>query len=407
MVYNKHVSLKKSAPISTLTKQNTSYKKSSNIASAKTTLKTTINTNLQNMLTNHSLKTVNKDHPMPTQPIIALSPMDGYTNLPFRLFTHRYSKIVNTVFTEFVNVEAIYKAPHKTLKILYTNSKDKNSIAQVFGNYKQLKYFALSSALIKYLGFKGIDLNTGCPYPNIIKSKAGSYLIGNKKHIEQIIQKIKYGIYNCEKLIYQQKDFINKNIKNNPLFLQKYIWNNASMENCQNSDFTISIKTRLGKHKTNTKSWWTFLDSLGVNFVSIHARYAKQMYAGKANWQKLAEIKQYFNKTKVLGNGDITNQTELSDKLKITPDGVLIGRGLIGNPNLKNREQLLITTQAKRLLYLVKLHKMYLPYTINHFAPLKKFVTYFFLQIPNSKNIKQKLLHSTSLKEFEKILKNT
>ena len=114
--------------------------------------------------------------------------MDGYTNIAMRLITFKYNKLLNTGFTEFANVEGIFKAPEVSLKLLYTSSKEyKNNrkvIAQVFGNSKQLEYFTKASALIKFLGFSGIDLNTGCPYKNIISSKAGSFLIGKKKMLK-------------------------------------------------------------------------------------------------------------------------------------------------------------------------------------------------------------------------------
>ena len=336
---------------------------------------------------------------MLNSPIIGISPMDGYTNIAMRLITFKYNKLINIGFTEFANVEGIFKAPEVSLKLLYTSSKEyKNNrkvIAQVFGNSKQLEYFTKASALIKFLGFSGIDLNTGCPYRNIISSKAGSFLIGKKKMLKNIINAIYKGIENCQYIIKQQP-FIKQYIIPQTKILP--IWDTASISNCNKNDFSISIKTRLGCKRLANPHWWSFLDKLNVNFITIHARTVIQGYSGTAKWEKLLYIKKHFRTTPIIGNGDIKNKNDIQDKLKITPAGVLIGRGLIGNPTLITNK----TLQDSLNLLKEHLHLaiIYFPELKNYIAPFKKFVPGYLSNIPYSKKLKQRLLSAKDYKEF-------
>ncbi len=333
-------------------------------------------------------------------PIIGLSPMDGFTTMPLRSIMWKHSQYLNTTFTEFVNVEGLFRSPETHLPLLYTSKNEKRVIAQIFGNTNQLEYFKLAAALIKFLGFDGIDLNLGCPHKNIVKNESGSFLINHQDAVKSITLAIDTGIASVSK--YTRHAPFARFITNYVLpYFKKHSTKLGWFKNKPKTTFTLSVKTRLGQQKIADEKWWKFLDSLNLDFITIHGRTAKQMYTGESDWNAIKQIAVNM-KTPVLGNGDIKTEYDLKSKLQITPNGVLIGRGFIGNPNLKKEKKL----QEQLILFkefVVESIKIF-PGLKKYINPLKKFVPYFFKNIQNAKELKQRLLMAKDYFSMLKIL---
>jgi tRNA-dihydrouridine synthase len=94
------------------------------------------------------------------RPIIGLSPMDGVTDASFRFITATYSK-PDVVFTEFVNVESAFFAPHTVIKDLSYCEAERPIVAQIYGHTPEL-FYKLAHVICE-LGFDGLDINMGCP----------------------------------------------------------------------------------------------------------------------------------------------------------------------------------------------------------------------------------------------------
>lgn len=322
-------------------------------------------------------------------PLIGLSPMDGITDVAFRIMVQKYSPSVNIFFSEFINVQALIVRPDLYIKKLrFIDSKSLN-FAQVFGNVDQIEYFSMATSLIKQMGFDGIDLNIGCPDKNIVKSGGGSSLIGDKVKVKSIINSIKTPIV------------ISNNFKYN-----KYIdeYRNDGFFSEKKNEFYYSIKTRIGINNTMEESWWKFIDNLHLDFITIHGRNAKQMYSGNANWNIINRVKNICN-TPIIGNGDIKSSEQLINKLRITPKGCLIGRGFLGKPYLLN-SHFNNFTNLESIFNLIKEHlNLYQNYiSKDYIEPFKKHICFYLSSVENSKSLKLQFMKTKSVDEIENIL---
>ena len=110
------------------------------------------------------------------KPIIALAPMDGYTDSAFR----RICKEVNpeiVVFTEFTSADGVHYGAEKVLERFSFHKIEQPVIAQIFG--KDVESFITSAKYLESLGFSGIDINMGCPSKKVVKSEHGVALRKN------------------------------------------------------------------------------------------------------------------------------------------------------------------------------------------------------------------------------------
>lgn len=146
------------------------------------------------------------------------------------------------------------------------------------------------------LGFKGIDINMGCPVPNVASKGKGSGLILRPDVAAELIQAAKAG------------------------------------------GLPISVKTRLGYNDVNEwEEWLTHILKQDIANLSIHLRTRKEMSQVDAHWELIPEIKKLRDRiapnTLLTINGDIPDrQTGLQLAEQYGIDGVMIGRGIFKNP---------------------------------------------------------------------------
>jgi tRNA-dihydrouridine synthase len=178
--------------------------------------------------------------------------------------------------------------------LLYTK-EERPLIAQVFGSKPE--NFLKTAKFIRKLGFDGIDINMGCPEKNIEKQGAGASLMKNHALAKEIIS--------------------------------------ATMEGA--GEMPVSVKTRIGYNKNELETWLPLLLEAKPATVTIHARTRKEMSDVPARWEHIkraVEIRDEMKlKTLIIGNGDVKSLREGKEKAKETGcDGIMIGRGIFGNP---------------------------------------------------------------------------
>ncbi|MFA6105313.1 MAG: tRNA-dihydrouridine synthase [Patescibacteria group bacterium] len=232
------------------------------------------------------------------KPIFAIAPMSNVTDQAFRLLIAKYGK-PDVMWTEFVSCDGLQSEGRKKLLIdLKYDKSERPIVAQIFGSNPENCY--KTALLIDELGFDGIDINMGCPDRNVEKQGAGSAMIKNPKLAQQVILETIRGA----------------------------------------GKMPVSVKTRIGYTKNELKTWLPYILETGPAAVTIHARTRKEMSKVPARWEHVAEavtIRDNFdsskNKTLILGNGDIKDIVDGYEKAKQTgADGVMIGRGIFGNP---------------------------------------------------------------------------
>lgn len=224
------------------------------------------------------------------RPIIALAPMSGYTDTAYRQLIKGIEPRV-ICFTEFTSADGIVHSSKNTLKQLDFNpNEERPLVAQIFG--KKPDHFTIAAKKVEEMGVDAIDINMGCPARKVVSSDHGSALLKNPELALEIVEATIKG-----------------------------------------TSLPVSVKTRIGVGELDLPWLIQFckdMENLGVQLITIHGRTAKQMYSGKANWEPIYEIKKNVS-IPVIGNGDIKSVEDALEKLQ-NLDGVMVGRGTMGNP---------------------------------------------------------------------------
>lgn len=223
---------------------------------------------------------------------IMLAPMCGITDFIFRKLCFEMG--CDTAFTEMISAMGFLCAPGQraTQELLIRDKSEKKLIVQLFGREPDIVSEAANR--ICDLGrFDGIDLNMGCPAKKIAPSGEGCGLM-------------------------RTPDIACKMMK----------------KTVQASNVPVSVKMRLGYddgHK-NVLEYAKMAEDNGISFITIHGRTREQQYSGQADWDMISEVKTKV-KIPVIGNGDLFSAENAVYRINDSRvDGVMIGRGAMGNP---------------------------------------------------------------------------
>lgn len=226
---------------------------------------------------------------------MALAPMANVTDSAFRQIIAKYGK-PDVMWTEFISCDGLMSRGREKLLIdLNYTKKERPIVAQIFGSKPD--NFYQTALLCQELGFDGIDINMGCPDKNVEKQGAGAKLMKNPELAQEIIRATKRG----------------------------------------SGRLPVSVKTRIGYNKNELATWLPRLLEAEPAAVIIHCRTRKEMSLVPARWEHIGEAVALRDKigspTLILGNGDIANLDKAEEKAAQTgADGVMIGRGIFGNP---------------------------------------------------------------------------
>lgn len=229
------------------------------------------------------------------KPFFVLAPMEDVTDVVFRTVVRKAGR-PDVFFTEFTNSDSYCHPEGKDSvrgRLLFTE-EEQLMVAHIWGDNPE--YFRQMSIGMAELGFKGIDINMGCPVPNVATRGKGSGLIQRPDVAAELIQAAKAG------------------------------------------GLPVSVKTRLGFTEVDEwKDWLKHILEQDIANLSIHLRTRKEMSDVDAHWELIPEIKEMRDRiapeTLLTINGDIPNRQvgqELAEKYGI--DGVMIGRGIFKNP---------------------------------------------------------------------------
>ena len=228
--------------------------------------------------------------------------MDDVTDFPFRELCKSFR--AGLLYTEFISAEGINHDAYKSHRKMTFSDNQRPVAVQIFGADESELLRCLESVCEAHPDF--VDINWGCPVRKVASRGAGSGMLKDIPKLLKITQSI-----------------------------------------VQHSPIPVSVKTRLGYDSESICIDYLVkgLQDIGVAMVAIHGRTKTQMYGGKADWDAIGRVKNNPSVTiPILGNGDITEASQVIEvRKKYGIDGVLIGRGAIGNP--------WIFEQASRLLH--------------------------------------------------------
>lgn len=223
------------------------------------------------------------------RPIVALAPMADMTDLPFCLICKEHGAPL--MFREMVSAEAVVRMNPKTLEMARFDERERPLIQQIFGSEPAVMAEA-ARIIEERFHPDGIDINMGCPVYNIVSNFNGAFLIKEPERAHAIIKAMTAAV-----------------------------------------KVPISVKTRLGwSDDRDCLEFVKVVEDAGASLISIHGRTKEQGYAGSANWDRVGEARKKTS-LPVLVNGDITSIESAKQALaRSGADGVLIGRGFLGNP---------------------------------------------------------------------------
>ncbi len=261
------------------------------------------------------------------QPIIGLAPMDGVTDSAFRHMVAIHGK-PDVVFTEFTNVHDICSGRLKALDSLRYSEAERPVIAQIYGKEPMLFYQA--AHVVCELGFDGLDINMGCPSKNVASSGSGAGLIRTPNLALELMEMARKGIQDWTAgQTLAQIGLKAKALEAIGLLQSRFLPPPIR------KTIPLSVKTRIGFDRNMIQEWSACLIQGRPEVISIHGRTLSQMYRGQSDWEAIALAASLIQPhgIVVFGNGDIQSLREASARVRESgTNGVLIGRGSLGNP---------------------------------------------------------------------------
>jgi len=222
------------------------------------------------------------------RPVI-LAPMEDVTDRSFRKICKRFG--ADIVYTEFVSAEALRRGVGKSLQKMLFEESERPAVIQIFGNSEEAMAEAAviaASARPDYL-----DINFGCPAKKVAGKGAGAALLREPEKMAAITAAVVKAV-----------------------------------------SIPVTVKTRIGwdRDSVNILDIIPRLEDAGIAAIAVHGRTRSEMYKGRADWGWIARVKEHA-KIPVIANGDIWSAQDALAMFSHTgADGIMIGRGSIGNP---------------------------------------------------------------------------
>lgn len=218
-----------------------------------------------------------------------LAPLAGYTDLPFRLLCREYG--AGLCYSEMISCHGLSFQQKNTLDMLQTAEAERPVTIQLFGSEPEV--MGRAAAILNAYPIDLIDINMGCPVRKVIKKGAGAFLMKQPELAEQIIKKV-----------------------------------------CANTALPVTVKIRAGwtHDRITAPEFAKMIEGAGAAAVAVHGRTWSDGFGGTVNLEVIAAVKKSVT-IPVIGNGDILSYQDGLDMMAATGcDGVMIGRGALGNP---------------------------------------------------------------------------
>lgn len=273
------------------------------------------------------------------------------------------------MFTEFVSADGLCsRGREKLLPMLKFTDAERPIVAQIFsadsGKIRE------AAALVRELGFDGVDLNMGCPDKNVMKQGSGAALIKNPAKARELIRAAREGA----------------------------------------GSLPVSVKTRVGDRSDDELDQWVpELLAEEPAALTVHARTRADMSKVPARWatvRRTVELRDAAGVlTRIVGNGDVADvRAALARAEETGCDGVMIGRGMFGNPWVWRQDGYMPTTEEK-LRVLVEHTTLFEELFSNrNFSVMKKHFKAYVNGFPGALELRARLMEAENAAGVSKII---
>jgi len=220
---------------------------------------------------------------------IALAPMAGITDYPFRRLAKRHG--AGLIVSEMIASQALVRNSRRSGRMTATASREYPLSVQISGTDPRI--MAEAARINESLGAALIDINMGCPQPKVVKTGGGAALMRNEALAARIMEAVKAAVA-----------------------------------------VPVTLKIRLGwdRQCLNASRIAKIAQEAGIALVTVHCRTRSQMFSGKADWTALRQVRKAVS-IPVFANGDIRDAAEARLCLDVSgAEGIMVGRGALGRP---------------------------------------------------------------------------
>ncbi|MCL7489561.1 MAG: tRNA dihydrouridine synthase DusB [Desulfobulbaceae bacterium] len=300
--------------------------------------------------------------PLTLQNPFILAPLAGYTDLPFRILCREMG--AGLCFSEMISSHGLTYGQKKTLEMLATIADERPVAFQLFGSDPEI--MGRAAAFLTDYPIDFIDINMGCPVKKVVRKGSGAALMKDIQTAEAIIRSV-----------------------------------------VANAGLPVTVKFRSGwTHESiNAESFARMAENAGASAVTIHSRTWSQGFGGTADWSIIRRVKEAVA-IPVIGNGDIL---EYRDGLRMMEEtgceGVMIGRGALGNPWVF-RKSGRPETLAQRMGVInrhIELIERYLPQRQALFKVKNNIIRYL-TGLPGASGLRRTISVSPSIAEIRNLL---
>ncbi len=217
--------------------------------------------------------------------------MAGITDMTYRLLLRRIGG-VGLVTMEFVSSEGLTRGSKRTERLLRFDPRERPLSVQIYG--ADAARMAAAAARVEEMQVDACDINMGCPANKVLKGCAGAGLMRDLRKAGAIVAA-------CRKAL-------------------------------PTTPLTVKFRLGISDETANYLELGRICEGEGAAAVSLHARTARQMFTGRADWSRIARLKEAVS-IPVVGNGDVASPEDVVDMFGQTGcDAVMCGRATMKNP---------------------------------------------------------------------------
>ncbi len=214
--------------------------------------------------------------PLKLQTRYLLSPLAGFTNLPFRRIVHSLGG-VGLATTDLVNARGLLAGGERTLQLVETTPDDSPFAVQIFG--AEAEIMAEAAQFLEARGVDSIDINMGCPVDRITKGGSGASMMCSRDNTVRLVEKIVNAV-----------------------------------------SIPVTCKMRLGwdDKQLTAPLFARLFEEVGVAAIAIHGRTRAQGFSGFVNLNGIRKVVEAVENIPVIGNGDVRNIADAARKVEET-----------------------------------------------------------------------------------------